>query len=896
MPRFTSPGGIQSEQVFRSEIEAINERRAALGRAPLSADGGSGDDAKVIDAVGLAISGGGVRSAAFSLGVLQALNHHNVLRNVDYLSTVSGGGYIGSALSATMTHSDGEFVFGKAPPGREADAPPEIADTEAVGHLRNYSNYLIPAGGRDILTGSAIALRGLVANLAWVLPLVLLFAALTIATNPFRSLLGCADLLGFPLCQYISIPSFGITITIALAGIVVFFLWALYRSRLAADRTAEFRTTLPAVAVGYLLLTAVMFVAELQTFLLKGMFELVDLHSAGASSGAEAPTTVLGGSFEWLTRQLHALAAIAVPIAAVVTIFRQQIGDILKAANPTAKWSTRVLAVLSKVALWIAGAALPLLIWILYLYLSFWGIVNNQKDGYDSDPKPPAKESVQVPQPDSVEQPGNDPVKLTTADCEPPPEDFGPDYAAQTAHTPPWMMSSAAAISRRLFCPIFRPLAEAETAARNNSGRTDPDVKRPINWIFERIIYRPLMAAYGFIGLVLIGLALILKPNANSLHRLYRDRLSKAFLFKPREEKKYEPQRNEASIDQGRDFEQLDDMPLSAISARLAPYHLINAALNIQGSDYANRRGRNADFFVFSPRHVGSVATGYARTEDCEAQVGDLNLATAMAISGAAASSNMGSASVIPLRPTLALLNIRLGYWMKNPRYIANDEGRKISAWPRAFMWSEITGRLYENSNHVYLTDGGHVENLGVYELLKRQCGLIVVVDAEADVALRFPSFITLQRYARIDLGVRIDMPWDDIRQTTCDWMGLHAGGDTPLTPQAGPHAAIGRIDYGQGRTGHILYIKSSLTGDENDYVRDYARRNDRFPHESTGDQFFSEEQFEVYRALGFHIAHRLLNGSDVAQVFDEDARCAHLHIRSQHANVDPVRRALFAE
>jgi hypothetical protein len=81
--------------------------------------------------------------------------------------------------------------------------------------------------------------------------------------------------------------------------------------------------------------------------------------------------------------------------------------------------------------------------------------------------------------------------------------------------------------------------------------------------------------------------------------------------------------------------------------------------------------------------------------------------------------------------------------------------------------------------------------------------------------------------------------------------------------PSAGPHVAIGTIDYGGGETGYLLYIKSSLTGDENDYIRDYARRYDRFPHESTGDQFFSEEQFEVYRALGFHMAHGVLCGRD---------------------------------
>ena len=79
----------------------------------------------------------------------------------------------------------------------------------------------------------------------------------------------------------------------------------------------------------------------------------------------------------------------------------------------------------------------------------------------------------------------------------------------------------------------------------------------------------------------------------------------------------------------------------------------------------------------------------------------------------------------------------------------------------------------------------------------------------------------------------------------------------------SGPHAAIGTIDYGEGRIGTIFYLKASLSGDENDYIRDYARRYPLFPHETTGDQFFSEEQFEVYRALGFHIAHGVFSGRD---------------------------------
>ena len=105
-----------------------------------------------------------------------------------------------------------------------------------------------------------------------------------------------------------------------------------------------------------------------------------------------------------------------------------------------------------------------------------------------------------------------------------------------------------------------------------------------------------------------------------------------------------------------------------------------------------------------------------------------------------------------------------------------------------------------------------------------------------------------------------------------------------------GPHAALGVIDYDGGQKGWLLYIKSSLTGDENDYVRDYARRYGSFPHESTGDQFFSEEQFEVYRALGFHITIRILNGQDQFHVFD---LADPVDIRATHPEVEAMREAL---
>src|SRR5882724_8987042 len=151
------PGQLQFDQILQAEIQAINQRRRFLGRKEL-VPGASEGKLKTLDAVGLALSGGGVRSASFSLGVLQALNHHDVLRNIDYLSTVSGGGYMWSSLTTTMTCTNGKFVFGNtahqgsSKSGTNASAR-DISDTAAVGHLRNYSNYLIPAGGRDLATG-----------------------------------------------------------------------------------------------------------------------------------------------------------------------------------------------------------------------------------------------------------------------------------------------------------------------------------------------------------------------------------------------------------------------------------------------------------------------------------------------------------------------------------------------------------------------------------------------------------------------------------------------------------------------------------------------------------------------------------------------------------------------
>lgn len=924
----------QFGRILATEREAINSRRARLEadrvaeeRRRADADAKPGEpfaplganDDEVADTVALALSGGGIRSSALCLGVLQALNHHDLIKRIDYLSTVSGGGYIGSAFSATTTAS-GRFVFGEKPAPATAARASEISDTPAVGHIRNYSNYLIPAGARDFFTGIAIVVRGLVANAGFAFPMVLALAAVTILSNPARSCLYAPNLFGlgvsngqvfsfigdYPILKtfgftllgivvafaflivglihravspvdrrvffrylvgvtlimgvicnaahYFPVTHFALTLSSGLLGLVLFFGWALWRSFLRDDRLQEFRGHWPTMGATYLVLVGIIAFFEFQPFMIAQMFGVADGGGTDQAAGL-----IAGVVIGWI----KSLAAITAPIAAAVTLFRQQFAGLLKGAGAS-DLPSRILAYVAGGAVWVAGLALPLLIWIGYLYLCFWGIANDRVYGANSRQCDVSAWSAGLPAPAATVSGLSGKIEfdsrakslsaeIASKDGTAP----APPRVTATSHIPDWLLSGA-----KLF------------------GDPDPDRWTMALLGYYRIannINRPMAVMYLCLAALLLALSWFMRPNANSLHRLYRDRLSKAFLFVP-EMPKRRVAKGIPSIDQGRDFPELD-LKLSDLCPRapgeagttgyrlVAPYHLINTALNIQGSDYANRRGRNADFFLFSPLWTGSEATGYCDTAKLECKESGLDLATAMAISGAAASSNMGSNSITPLTPTLALLNVRLGYWLKNPQYV--DDLTRPEHRSTLYLWAEITGRLYENADSVYLTDGGHIENLGVYELLRRRSKVIIAVDVEADAPMNFPSLMTLQRYARIDLGIRIDLPWGPIRDRTRAMMARNADRKGAPAPSGARddaarnhvHVAIGTIDYGVAEPGYLVYIKASLTGDENDYIRDYARRNDTFPHETTGDQFFSEEQFEVYRALGFHMTHGFLAG-----------------------------------
>jgi hypothetical protein len=189
----------------------------------------------------------------------------------------------------------------------------------------------------------------------------------------------------------------------------------------------------------------------------------------------------------------------------------------------------------------------------------------------------------------------------------------------------------------------------------------------------------------------------------------------------------------------------------------------------------------------------------------------------------------------------MTVFNARLGWWMGNPR----DKFNWLRSTPRRgllYLINELLGFTSDDTPFVNLSDGGHFENLGVYELVRRRCRYIVACDAEQDGALSFNGLGNAIRKCRLDLGTEIS-----VRATR-----IHASTDTQYSSV---HTVIGDIRYPDGQMGTLVYLKASLTGDEPTDVLEYGTRQHAFPHQSTGDQFFDESQFESYRKLGVHVA-----------------------------------------
>lgn len=889
--------------------------------------------------IGLALSGGGIRSATFNLGVIQTLSELKLLRMFDYLSTVSGGGYIGAWLSALIhrehqeiakTHKDAKRIdallsvegrlagkSGKDANGGEAlgnllaQKPGEAvsrrkaAEDSAVSFLRDYSNYLTPRLGifsADTLTMVTTALRNIYLNL-------------TILVASFSALLLLPKLLvKFDLWVKSSVPQSALILLGAVFVIVcLVVIWAnLIRERFEQTPWWSREAGIVVFAGGFAFIGAHFFnlafwKAPLECWLalgpLTGFFE-DKLLACWLASGAVMYTLpwVIGGALGifFKLRPTGSRQSLLGNLAAVVAAgmfggwllylhatetlpWFQRVNDdvwaqgevVLIAQDSSDPWlvtgfgtpiMVQILALAVILHVGLAGRLMPegnrewiqrLGAWLLALSLLWFGIFALLMYAV------PAIKAIDNR---LIEAGGITGWAIATGAG----AFFGRSPKTGPLDTRGWRDHLAVAapyifivgllgllawglhevlqifVTGKMSCvPMFDSFAAFAAAEACEMNQVSPG-------LLAGAIF--LCAAVGFV------LSWRVDINLFSLHHFYRNRLTRCYLGAS----KFPDRRPQPFTG----FDPDDDLALSALvtseDEAQRPYPIVNTALNlVHGADLGWQQ-RKAASFVFTPRYCGfelAVKEG-RRSTGCfrpsKAYIDEKNgvsFGSAMAISGAAASPNMGYHSSAPVAFLMTVFNVRLGRWCGNP---CKDKWRQSGpTWGLSYLLKEVFARTDEKSRFVYLSDGGHFENLGIYELVRRGCRLIVASDAGCDEKFVFQDLANAIRKCYADFGIGIDVD-----------VGLIRGEEN----KSAWHCAVGTIHYRDQAPGTLIYIKPSLLGNEPTDVFSYAASDRRFPHQPTSDQWFEETQFESYRKLGYHIARAVFEKA-VGIAAEKDAK-----------------------
>jgi hypothetical protein len=341
--------------------------------------------------------------------------------------------------------------------------------------------------------------------------------------------------------------------------------------------------------------------------------------------------------------------------------------------------------------------------------------------------------------------------------------------------------------------------------------------------------------------------------NEFSVHHLYRNRLIRCYLGASAEHRDRDAQPFTG-------FSESDDLflaklqvpPGSADPKDGRPLPILNTSLNVVRGKELALQTRKARSFAFTPLYAGftrevAETTAWHSAYACTAEAGDdrpeckggTTLGTAVAISGAAASPNMGSYSAPALAFLMTLFDVRLGWWVGNP---ARPKGwrRGSPVFGFFYLLRELLGSTNDDSRYVYLSDGGHFENLAVYELVRRGCRLIVACDASCDRGYGFGDLHNAIERCRTDFGVEIEVNTGELKP------------DKDQLSRS--HFAVGKIHYVPGSEqddGVLIYLKPALLADDPADVLGYKVTNPHFPHDTTANQWFDEAHFENYRALG---------------------------------------------
>ena len=862
----------------------------------------------------LCLSGGGVRSATFNLGILQGLARHGLLDKFDYLSTVSGGGFIGGWVSAWIRREGMTSVVNelKKPPQN-----PWTPDPGPVEHLRIYSNYLSPQPGllsADTWTLVASVVRNLLLNWLVFVPVLLallllprMWASIVLRSNlphyswyALRISLAMAFLSGVWALSYIgrNLPSSNdytanpkgarykggqgkfirscLIWLVVCAGALSVYLWVApplhwlyYSAFLGAvsavswlfcflkigritPREKKTRRYIWMVLTTTVLIVAVIpliigFIANYVASLTLPVFH----EQAVIYSIVSVPLLLL----------LMGLQAVL--IAGFASRFSK---------DDDQEWWARAGAWVLIVALaWSVVHALvlygPLVVLTLgdtfsdlkngglsALGWSDWGKLFATIGGVVSG-------AVTLFGGASAKTPAN-------------------SKEAEKAGTGGLLL----ALGTQLLAPVFLGFLIIVLSLGTNwiiiswpsqylsriTRSVVPQLTYPLwDWhidLLNNATLRHLVALSIVLALIGYVMGRLISTNVFSLQYLWRNRIIRAYLgashFKNRHPDPFtgfdsydnlqmhelwpQPGQDQCTLRADRPEHDLDRV---RDSKKL--FHILNIALNLAGGEKLQWQDRKAESFTVSPLHAGSYWLGYRRSKYYGGEDG-ITLGASIAISGAFVSPNMGFMMTSPVvRFLMAIFNVRFGWWLGNPGPKGNDtfqlDSPKLSVLP---FFNEAIGNTDDKSPYVYLSDGGHFENLGLYEMILRRCRFIVVCDATTDPDYSFESLAQSIRQIRVDLGVPIEIP------------EMAVG--VPSQNLKSKYCAMGRIRYScvdktageddDDYDGVLIFIKPSLIGQEPRDVINYWQGRSSFPQEPITDQWFSEAQFESYRALGSYI------------------------------------------
>lgn len=805
------------------ETKALETRRIAAGlESPGETD----------DRWGLALSGGGIRSATFCLGMIRGLAGHRLLRRFDYLSTVSGGGYLGASFGRLFR------------PGVPAEAVEQGVAGERslwLWWLRANSRYLTPSGARDLAQAWVSIARGAVATQLELGILLILVSAVLVLPHVLVTL--------WPALH--DLETFGLVSAWWLLAPVPFFLgtWRLFGFWLSRPRPVPGGLwTMPLFAAGLTLLGLCVigldaWISVLPQTLSEPFFRLP------WAARTMLATLLFSAAWAMLTG-LHAARRMGKADEEYALRTRRN-----RLTRALLLWTLMFLAVL-------AAGLIDRLSWELA------GLIGDTRGAgmvYGSA--------------------GLAAFALVMFRALMPAfQQWKAKYPAHQLRLDKLLGVVVFAMLAMIvlgWATLVHALVLPESLWRY--GGLDPD---PAMAVYGALVWSALfLASLAFVYLTRNSDDIV---NMASLHGFYRSRIERAYVSSGNVDGASPRFRIDplTPIDVGMPRARPPDEVVAGDDVRLADYrpqaaggpiHLINCCINQSVDDGTRYFNGDRKGVALTLASTGTIEIGAAAPEEPATDTGYLS--KWIAISGAAAGSGMGYHTAPAYSALLFLSGMRLGYW---ERCMSSDHrGRVVDApedaMPQArrrrrslvarlpikvsAIVSELLGQFPGLEHGVwYVSDGGHFENTAIYPLIKRELPLIVAADCGADPKYLFEDLESLVRKARIDFGADIEfIAPEDIREDLAPDLKPLLGTPESIDPEAADACLVlARIRYRSGAVGTLLVVKPRRLNHLPFDVVAYADRNAAFPQQSTGDQFFDEAQWESYQRLGHLIGGRL--------------------------------------